>query len=108
MPPAFIYSDDYHSDIGEHVFPTGKFRRVAEALVVHQAGVDPFAGDLLGSLSLTKDGLRTRDALVIGECRRRGIPVAVTLGGGYAADIADTVEMHVNTARVLIELCGDG
>ena len=67
-------------------------------LVMYQAGADPYAGDQLGTLKLSKEGLKRRDAYVLGECRSRGIPVAGTLGGGYALDPADTVEVHFQTA----------
>ncbi|MBI4250921.1 MAG: histone deacetylase [Candidatus Tectomicrobia bacterium] len=67
-------------------------------LVLYQAGADPYASDQLGTLKLTMGGLRERDAIVLSECARRGIPVAGTLGGGYAADPADTVDIHFRTA----------
>jgi acetoin utilization deacetylase AcuC-like enzyme len=51
-------------------------------------------------LRLTKNGLRERDLLVIGEARRRRLPVAVLLAGGYAAEFEDTVSIHLNTVRV--------
>lgn len=55
-------------------------------LVMYQAGVDPHIDDRLGRLALTDAGLAMRDALVVGACRARGIPIASTLGGGYAVD----------------------
>jgi acetoin utilization deacetylase AcuC-like enzyme len=68
-------------------------------LAVYLAGADPYAEDQLGGLSLTIEGLRRRDALVLDACRRRDVPVAVTLAGGYARREADTVAIHVATAR---------
>jgi len=68
-------------------------------LVVYLAGADPFEGDTLGRLSLTKDGLRQRDRWVLEGCRSRRLPVAIALGGGYARDIEDTVDIHLNTLR---------
>ncbi len=68
-------------------------------LVVYLAGADPFEGDTLGRLSLTKDGLRQRDRLVLEGCRTRRLPIAIALGGGYARDIEDTVDVHLNTLR---------
>ena len=68
-------------------------------LVVYLAGADPYERDQLGGLALTIDGLRRRDAYVLGTARSRGLPVAVTLAGGYAANERDTVEIHVNTVR---------
>jgi acetoin utilization deacetylase AcuC-like enzyme len=55
-------------------------------LVLFQAGVDPHADDRLGRLALSDAGLAARDAHVVGECARRGIAIASTLGGGYGAD----------------------
>jgi acetoin utilization deacetylase AcuC-like enzyme len=73
-------------------------------LVVYQAGADPYEHDQLGMLRLTIKGLLKRDGVVLGECWQRRIPVAVTLGGGYAVDTRDTVTIHLNTFRVAIEL----
>jgi len=68
-------------------------------LVVYLAGADPFEGDTLGHLGLTKEGLRQRDRLVLEGCRARRLAVAIVLGGGYAYDIDDTVDIHLNTLR---------
>lgn len=72
-------------------------------LVVYLAGADPHVGDRLGRLALTLDGLARRDAMVIGACREVGIPVAITIAGGYGRDIGDTVEAHLNTVRVALD-----
>ncbi|MFH1220985.1 MAG: histone deacetylase [Candidatus Eisenbacteria bacterium] len=61
------------------------------------AGADPYEGDVLGGLALTKEGLRMRDLLVFEECRRRSIPVCVVLAGGYASRVEDVVDIHVGT-----------
>jgi acetoin utilization deacetylase AcuC-like enzyme len=71
-------------------------------LIAYVAGSDPFAGDRLGGLALTADGLRARDRLVFEAARGAGVPVAVVLAGGYAARIEDTVAIHVNT---VLEAC---
>ncbi len=68
-------------------------------LVFYLAGVDPHERDRLGRLRLTHQGLRRRDEFVLRACRDAGIPVAVTLGGGYGQNIQDTVEAHCNTVR---------
>jgi acetoin utilization deacetylase AcuC-like enzyme len=70
-------------------------------LVVYLAGADPYRDDQLGGLSLTLDGLRGRDRMVISECRERGVPVAVVLAGGYAYRLEDTVSIHVATIEEL-------
>jgi acetoin utilization deacetylase AcuC-like enzyme len=69
-------------------------------LVVYLAGVDPHKGDRLGRLALTFDGLARRDAMVLEACRDVGIPVAVTIAGGYGRSIDDTVVAHAGTVRV--------
>lgn len=66
----------------------------APDLVIYQAGADPYQDDQLGGLSITKNGLEQRDRIVYAHCRHRKIPWAVTLGGGYARDVQDTVEIH--------------
>src|SRR5207237_6364346 len=65
---------------------------------------DPFCEDQLGGLSLTKKGLMQRDHSVFEEARRRGIPVATTLAGGYARRLEDTVRIHVNTILAASEV----
>ncbi len=82
------------------------FETSAPQLVVYVAGSDPYERDLLGGLSLTVDGLKRRDELVLGECRRRDVPVVVVFGGGYAQEVQRTVEIHLNTCRVARSLCG--
>jgi acetoin utilization deacetylase AcuC-like enzyme len=69
-------------------------------LVVYQAGVDCFERDTLGGLKLTEDGLRRRDTLVRDACRKHGVPVAVTLGGGYAESAETTARLHARTLKV--------
>ncbi len=62
------------------------FEQARPELVVLQAGCDTLAGDPLARLAMTPEGIVRRDAMVIDECVRRGVPVAVTLGGGYGRD----------------------
>jgi acetoin utilization deacetylase AcuC-like enzyme len=69
-------------------------------LAVYLAGADPFVGDTLGRLALTKAGLAARDRLVFDQCRGAGLPVAVVMGGGYAKDIQDTVAIQFETVRI--------
>lgn len=69
-------------------------------LAIYLAGADPFVGDTLGRLALTKAGLAARDRLVFDLCRRAGLPVAVVMGGGYARDIRDTVEIQLTTVKI--------
>jgi len=69
-------------------------------LCFYLAGADPYAGDRLGRLALTKAGLAARDLLVRDELRTAGVPVCVTLAGGYASPIDDTVDINLETIRI--------
>lgn len=69
------------------------------ALVFYLAGADPYAGDRLGRLGLSIDGLRARDEYVFARCHEAGVPVAVAMSGGYAPDVDDIVQIHLNTIR---------
>ena len=66
-------------------------------LAIYLAGADPFVGDRLGKLALTKEGLRMRDRLVLESLKDRNIPVAVAMAGGYAPDVEDIVDIHAMT-----------
>jgi len=66
-------------------------------IVFYVGGADPFCEDQLGGLMLTKKGLKERDKRVFEEARKRGVPLATTLAGGYARQVEDTVRIHVNT-----------
>ena len=70
-------------------------------LIFYLAGADPYCEDQLGGLSLTLAGLRERDRMVFQMAREKNIPVAVTLAGGYAARVDDTVTIHVGTVEVV-------
>ena len=78
--------------------------RVRPDFIFYQAGVDVLATDKLGKLALTPTGCRQRDELVLGLCRARNLPVAVSMGGGYSERLADIVDAHCNTFRVAFEL----
>jgi acetoin utilization deacetylase AcuC-like enzyme len=73
------------------------FREFRPDLVIYLAGADPLKGDKLGGLLSTKEGLAERDRIVLEGACQLGIPVAVLLAGGYALDVADTVDVHWNT-----------
>jgi acetoin utilization deacetylase AcuC-like enzyme len=70
-------------------------------LLLYQSGVDALAEDRLGRLAMTQNGLRERDRLVFEGARNHRIPVAVTLGGGYAEPVELTAEAHANTFHLL-------
>lgn len=68
-------------------------------LAIYLAGADPFVGDRLGRLALSKEGLRMRDRLVLDVLTERGIPIAVAMAGGYAPDVNDIVDIHAMTVH---------
>jgi acetoin utilization deacetylase AcuC-like enzyme len=92
-------TDDHYLDVLAEHLP-----RVLSAarpdVVFYLAGADPHEGDTLGRLRLTFDGLERRDAMVLAACRDIGVPLCVTIAGGYGLRIDDTVQVHVNTVRV--------
>jgi len=71
----------------------------APDFVFYLAGADPYEGDRLGRLKLTIDGLRRRDEMVMDACRAAGLPLAISMSGGYAPDIDAIVTIHANTIR---------
>ena len=73
------------------------FDRFAPELVVYQSGVDPWHGDRLGTLALSSTGLLHRDRAVFSRCDAEGVPVVVTMGGGYAPTVEDIVALHTQT-----------
>jgi acetoin utilization deacetylase AcuC-like enzyme len=75
-------------------------------LVIYQSGVDALEGDRLGRLSLSPAGLIARDETVFRFTKENGIPVAITLGGGYGDPIAKTAEAHANTFRTAAAVYG--
>lgn len=71
---------------------------------IYLAGADPFIGDRLGRLALSKEGLRQRDELVLAACRAAELPIAVSMAGGYAKDVNDTVDIHFQTVQAAAAL----
>jgi acetoin utilization deacetylase AcuC-like enzyme len=76
-------------------------------IILYQAGVDPLKEDSLGRLALTKEGLMERDRIVLSECKRRGIPVSLGLGGGYSKPIHHTIDAYAGTYRIVKEIMGN-
>jgi acetoin utilization deacetylase AcuC-like enzyme len=72
-------------------------------LAIYLAGADPYKDDRLGRLALTKKGLAGRDRLVFQRCFEAGVPVAVTMAGGYGRNAQDTVDIHFQTVRGALE-----
>jgi acetoin utilization deacetylase AcuC-like enzyme len=76
------------------------FASARPELIIYLAGADPYYDDRLGRLSLTKAGLAERDRLVFTFCRAAGVPIAITMAGGYARQIVDTVDIHAHTVAM--------
>lgn len=75
-------------------------------IVFYLAGADPYERDQLGGLGLTKEGLRRRDRMVFTAARQLRVPVAVTLAGGYAYMVEDTVDIHAATIEEAVRTFG--
>lgn len=82
------------------------FARAQPELVIYLSGADPWEGDRLGKLALSKAGLLARDRRVMEACLAHGVPVAVTMGGGYAPDYRDSVDIHYETVRTVFAYFG--
>jgi acetoin utilization deacetylase AcuC-like enzyme len=82
---------------------TELWRCTAPGLVFYLAGADPHEGDRLGRLKLTSAGLAERDRRVFAACRERGVPVAVSMAGGYGRDIDITVGVHLRTLQTALD-----
>lgn len=79
--------------------------RMARAgLAIYLSGADPYFDDRFGRLALTKAGLARRDELVLDCCHEAGVPVAITMGGGYGRGIQDTVDIHFQTVKGATEM----
>jgi len=78
-------------------------RRFSPGLVIYLAGADPFERDRLGRLKLSFDGLEARDRRVFDWAWQRRIPLAFAMAGGYATDIAETVQVQLGTFRVALD-----
>ncbi|WP_294301150.1 histone deacetylase [uncultured Sphingomonas sp.] len=73
----------------------------APDLILYQAGVDPWSGDRLGRLALSREGLVTRDRWIATLARDRGLPLASALGGGYGTDMMEVADRHVTSILTL-------
>ena len=96
-----VGDEEYLRELGQ-----GLDRALAEFspdLIFYIAGADPYHDDQLGGLKLSLEGLEKRDRLVFEQARAMHIPVAVTLAGGYARHLEDTIQIHTNTIRVAKE-----
>lgn len=101
--------DGTGDDLYLEVLEEGVRRALALAgadLALYLAGADPYVGDRLGRLALSKAGLAARDRLVLGLCREAGLPVAIAMAGGYAPQVEDIVDIHFQTVCIATGLAG--
>ncbi|MGA0383466.1 MAG: histone deacetylase [Flavobacteriaceae bacterium] len=82
------------------------FERVQPDFIFYLSGVDILATDKLGTLGLTLEGCKKRDALVLQMAYDKGVPVQCSMGGGYSKDIRVLVEAHANTYRIAHSIYG--
>ena len=92
-------SDDRYLAELERLLPVA-IARARPDISFYLAGADPYEGDRLGRLALTKPGLRARDRMVRDVLAAAGVPVCVTLAGGYAEPIENTVDINLATLSV--------
>lgn len=77
-------------------------------LAIYLAGADPYHRDRLGRMAISRDGLAERDRVIFTLCRAAGVPVAVTMAGGYAHDVSEIAAIHAETVRIAAEFARSG
>jgi acetoin utilization deacetylase AcuC-like enzyme len=102
--PDRVGDDDYLAILEKNLIQA--LHEFRPDLIFYLAGADPYREDQLGGLALTIDGLQRRDALVYEHAKRQGVPVAITLAGGYARQVADTVRIHIGTILAARDAAG--
>jgi acetoin utilization deacetylase AcuC-like enzyme len=95
--------DDQYLTILKQTLP-GLIEKHRPDFIFYLSGVDVLATDKLGKLSLSTEACRERDRFVLAQCKSHQIPVQVSMGGGYSANIKDIVEAHCNTYRLANDL----
>ena len=103
--PDGVGDDEYLAALEKSL--TQAFAQFPPDLLFYLAGADPYKEDQLGGLALTLEGLRARDAMVLGQSQERGVPAAITLAGGYARRVEDTVLIHSNTVLAAKKILGE-
>ncbi|PWK79315.1 acetoin utilization deacetylase AcuC-like enzyme [Mucilaginibacter oryzae] len=103
IPLADGISDDEYLGTLTAVLPQLIARHQPD-FVFYLSGVDILATDKLGKLALTREACKARDQFVFEQCIKNGLPVQVSMGGGYSPDIGDIVDAHCNTFKVAADL----
>lgn len=79
------------------------FASFSADMLIYLAGADPYEGDRLGRLCLSKAGLAARDRCVFNFCQQEGMPVAVVMSGGYASNVEEIVDIHFQTIKIALK-----
>jgi len=98
-----LTDDDYLAKLGEAL---PKVMESRPDVVFYLAGADPYEDDQLGGLALSRQGLRARDRIVFAACGLAGVPLVLTLAGGYARRVEDTVQIHVASLEEAVRMRG--
>lgn len=93
---------EYMDVLTEHI--PGIMSEFKPELIIYVAGADPYKEDKIGGLSLTKDGLRSRDEFIFNQAINYDVPIAVVLAGGYAFLEEDTIDIHYSTIVSALKL----
>jgi acetoin utilization deacetylase AcuC-like enzyme len=93
-----IYLDALQTGVNQAI------NRAEADLAIYLAGADPYAGDRLGRLAVTKRGLAERDRYVLSACGEAGLPVAIVMAGGYGEQVEDTVDIHFRTVSIAAQM----
>jgi acetoin utilization deacetylase AcuC-like enzyme len=100
--------DDAYLEVLDDALSVALARLPEPDVAFYLAGADPWEGDRLGRLALTKPGLLRRDELVLDRLLGAGIRVCVVLAGGYADDVRDTVDINAATAAAVARRVSPG
>lgn len=97
-----ISDEEYLTLLTKHIEELFEF--VKPDFVFYQAGVDILSSDKLGKLKVSKEGCKQRDYLIINKCHQLGLPLQISMGGGYSTHIKDIVDAHVATYKTVLDI----
>ena len=100
--PDGISDEEYLTLLTKHIEELFEF--VKPDFVFYQAGVDILSSDKLGKLKVSKEGCKQRDYLIINKCHQLGLPLQISMGGGYSTHIKDIVDAHVATYKTVLDI----
>lgn len=103
VPLADGVADDDYLSLLKHHLKTA-FEKSNPDFVFYLSGVDVLSTDKLGKISLSKAACKERDRIVIETCKVKGLPMQISMGGGYSTHIRDIVDAHCNTYKVAFDL----